>query len=106
MLGGVDSVEDRGVGGLRVEYHVVHGLALRLTEPEPRELEVLRLIIGGASNQEIAESLIISRHTTKHHVTSILRKLGVATRTQAALQGRARGVLPLPPGERRGLSPT
>jgi predicted ATPase/DNA-binding CsgD family transcriptional regulator/DNA-binding XRE family transcriptional regulator len=62
-----------------------------------REVEVLRLLIGGASNQAIADTLVISPHTAKHHVASILGKLGAATRTAAALQGRALGLEPLPP---------
>jgi predicted ATPase/DNA-binding CsgD family transcriptional regulator/transcriptional regulator with XRE-family HTH domain len=62
----------------------------------PREVEVLRLLIAGAGNQAIADTLVISLYTAKHHVASILQKLGVATRTQAALRGRALG-LELPP---------
>jgi ATP/maltotriose-dependent transcriptional regulator MalT len=61
----------------------------------PREVEVLRLLIAGAGNQAIADTLVISLHTAKHHVASILQKLGVATRTQAALRGRALGLEPL-----------
>jgi ATP/maltotriose-dependent transcriptional regulator MalT len=60
----------------------------------PREVEVLRLLIAGAGNQAIADTLVISLYTAKHHVASILQKLGVATRTQAALRGRALGLEP------------
>jgi LuxR family maltose regulon positive regulatory protein len=60
----------------------------------PREVEVLRLIIAGAGNQAIADALVISLHTAKHHVASILQKLGASTRTQAALRGRALGLEP------------
>lgn len=48
-----------------------------------REMEVLRLLVHGASNKEIALALSISQQTVKNHVTAILRKLGVLDRTQA-----------------------
>lgn len=51
----------------------------------PREKEVLRLIVAGASNREIAETLFISEGTVKNHVTRILSQLGLRDRTQAAI---------------------
>ncbi len=65
---------------------------------------MLRLLIAAASNQVIANTLVISLHTAKNHVASILQKLGVATRTQAALRGRDLGLAPLPPPSREALS--
>lgn len=60
-----------------------------LTEPlTERELEVLRLLAVGLSNQEIAQKLVISLSTIKTHVTRIYSKLGVSSRTQASLRAR------------------
>ncbi len=56
-----------------------------------RELEILRLVATGASNKEVAESLIIAEGTVKNHITSILGKLGVQDRMQAVLKARELG---------------
>jgi LuxR family maltose regulon positive regulatory protein len=58
-----------------------------------RELEILRLLAGGASNQEIAKFLSIALTTAKKHVSNIIRKLGVKNRTQAVSRGRDLGLL-------------
>jgi DNA-binding CsgD family transcriptional regulator len=50
----------------------------------PREIDVLRLLVEGRSDREIAEALYISRHTAMKHVGNILGKLGVGSRTAAA----------------------
>jgi predicted ATPase/DNA-binding CsgD family transcriptional regulator len=65
----------------------------------PREVEVLRMLVAGANNAAIADTLVISRFTVKHHVASILGKLRVATRTEAALRGRDLALAPLQPRE-------
>lgn len=57
----------------------------------PRELEVLRLIVDGLSNPEIAEELVITKATAKAHVHSILQKLCVDDRTQAAVLAMRQG---------------
>lgn len=51
-----------------------------------REYEVLKLVIVGESNTEIAKRLHISVHTAKAHVCSILQKMGVSDRVQAAVK--------------------
>ncbi len=58
-----------------------------------RELEVLRLLADGGSNREIAAALFLAEGTVKNHVTNVLAKLGARDRTQAALRGRALGLV-------------
>jgi LuxR family maltose regulon positive regulatory protein len=66
--------------------------ALALTR---REQEVLFLIAKGASNQEIAETLVIALGTVKKHVTTIFAKAGVTSRTQLLARAREMGLLQL-----------
>jgi len=66
------------------------------TDPlSERELEVLRLIARGLSNQEIADALVVGEATVRSHVSSILRKLQLASRTQAALYALREGLATL-----------
>jgi ATP/maltotriose-dependent transcriptional regulator MalT len=58
-----------------------------------RELEVLRLVAGGLSNQTIAERLFVSDHTVHRHLANILSKLSVSTRAAAVAQAARRGLL-------------
>jgi len=58
-----------------------------------RELEVLGLIATGASNQEIANALVVAVPTVKKHVSNILSKLNATSRTQAVAEARALGLL-------------
>jgi LuxR family maltose regulon positive regulatory protein len=67
------------------------GLAEPLTD---RELEVLRLLAAGRSNQRIAHDLVVALDTVKKHVTHVLGKLGAANRTEAAARARQLGLIP------------
>jgi LuxR family maltose regulon positive regulatory protein len=68
--------------------------AYQLPEPlSKRELEVLQLLARGASNQEIAQELVIAVDTVKRHVSHILAKLGVQNRFHAVKQARELGLL-------------
>lgn len=58
-----------------------------------REMEVLRLIAAGKSNQDVADELFIGVKTVKFHVTNILAKLGVEDRTQAAIYAYKNGLV-------------
>ena len=60
-----------------------------------REVEVLRLVARGGSNREIAEALVISEATVRTHVSNILSKLHLASRTQAALYALREGLASL-----------
>ena len=58
-----------------------------------REVEVLRLVAQGLSDKEIAARLVLSRHTIHRHVSSILTKLGLPSRTAAAAYAAQHGLL-------------
>lgn len=84
---------------------VAKKLMLEMRRPTPlppteepltaRELEVLRLVAQGHANQEIAEELVIGEGTVRTHVSSILSKLHLANRTQAALYALREGLASL-----------
>jgi NarL family two-component system response regulator LiaR len=85
-------------------HGVIAGLVMRemqrppsspLDELTPRELEVLTLIARGRSNHEIAHDLVISEPTVRTHVASILSRLHLADRTQAAIYALQQNLVPL-----------
>ena len=81
--------------------HIPPAIAQRLAERmgteelAPREFDVLEQIVHGKSNKEIATELDISEATVKTHINSLLGKLGVTDRTQAATAAIQRGIVPL-----------
>ncbi len=69
------------------------GEAQLYTDLTDRELEVLKLIANGLSNNQIAETLVISENTVKGHVSNILSKLHLADRTQVAVYAWQKGLV-------------
>jgi DNA-binding NarL/FixJ family response regulator len=61
----------------------------------PREVDVLRLVVGGNANKEIAAQLSLTEETVKSHVRNILAKLGANDRTHAVAIGLKRGIIDL-----------
>jgi DNA-binding NarL/FixJ family response regulator len=90
---------------VHLDAAIARQLTRLLVTPEPRtvdsltdrEREVLVLVAQGLSNQQIADSLVISERTARTHVSNILGKLGVVSRTQAALLAIREGIAPAPP---------
>lgn len=83
------SGEFRRIAGSMANKTVPDDLDVPLT---PRETQVLRLVAMGLSNQEIADSLVISIETVKEHVQNLLRKLSLGDRTQAAVWAIRHGI--------------
>ena len=78
--------------------HLPHEPASLLLDPlSEREQEVLRLLAQGASNQEIAEHLVVTAATVKFHMSNILSKLQARNRTQAVARARSLGLLSAEP---------
>lgn len=81
----------------RVMAELAHGPQARtpgIDDLTPRELEVLRLLARGRSNRQLAAELFVSEKTVKTHVSSILAKLRLGDRTQAALWAVRAGLGP------------
>jgi DNA-binding NarL/FixJ family response regulator len=82
----------------KVAARLFHEIRAPETSPEtlsPRESEVLRLLASGLTNKEMARTLDVGEKTVKTHVSRILGKLGVQSRTQAALYASRMGLIPL-----------
>lgn len=91
----LDAIRAVYAGKSRIPASVAERLAERMSGPAltDRETEVLKLIVGGNSNKEIATALFISEATVKTHVNNLLSKLGVSDRTQAATTALQRGIV-------------
>jgi DNA-binding NarL/FixJ family response regulator len=93
----IRTIRKAAAGQRHVPPEVAARLADRLSAAQlsSRELEVLRLLVGGRRNREIANVLDISEGTVKLHVSSILGKLGVSDRTEAVTRALQRGIVRL-----------
>jgi len=79
----------RGIDELKNDF-------MSFKRPDPltsREIEILRLMAGGHSNKEIANSLFVAEGTVKNHVSNILSKIGVRDRTRAVLKALEFGLI-------------
>ncbi|MGW4209005.1 response regulator [Lentzea sp. NPDC004789] len=87
-------------GQVHLDPAVARTLTRSLVAPQrtataltPREREILVLVAHGKSNRDIADSLVISERTARTHVSNVLNKLGLASRTQAALWAVREGLV-------------
>ena len=95
----LEAVHGAAAGQVRLSPHIAARLMRRMrTRPEAdplteRELDVLRLLARGLANKEIARTLQMGQTTVKTHVSNILSKLGLTSRTQAALYALREGLV-------------
>jgi two-component system, NarL family, response regulator LiaR len=95
------AIKAAAAGQVQLSPQAAARLLLEVRTPEKirepltvRETEVLQLLAAGKANKEIAQALNISEQTVKTHVSHILDKLGVPSRTQAALYAMRAGLIP------------
>ena len=95
----VDTIRKAAAGQRHVPPELAARLAARSPRSHlsPRELDVLKLMIQGKRNREIALHLAITEGTVKIHVSNVLAKLGVTDRTEAVTQALQRGIVALAP---------
>ncbi len=93
----IEAIREVHVGKMRIPAEIAGKLAERLSGQQltTRELGVLERIVSGRSNKQIASDLGVSEATVKTHVNSLLGKLGVEDRTQAATAALQRGLVHL-----------
>jgi DNA-binding NarL/FixJ family response regulator len=91
----VEAIRRVAAGGKFIPENVAEALSENLGSEEltPAESNVLRMIVGGMSNKEIAFALDVSENTVKSHVSSIFDKMGVSDRTTAATTAIKRGLV-------------
>ena len=99
MLGDtlLDAIRAVHAGHRRIPQKVADRLADRMFREElsAREMQVLKLIVKGKSNKEIASTLGVVEGTVKIHINNILSKLGVSDRTQATTFALQNGIVHL-----------
>ena len=95
----IRAIRKAAAGHRHIPAEVAARLADRVSRSQlsTREIEVLRLLVGGRRNREIASALDITEGTVKLHVSSILGKLGVTDRTEAVTVALQRGIVQLEP---------
>jgi two-component system NarL family response regulator len=93
----IEAIRKAAAGQRHIPREVAARLADRVgrTQLSMRELDVLRLLVGGKRNRAIADALDITEGTVKLHVSSILGKLGVLDRTEAVTVALQRGLVQL-----------
>lgn len=94
LVGAIRTVH-RGERVVPKDLAARHKSRLRRKDLSPRELEVLRMLVDGYSNKEIARRLELGEETVKAHLKGIFMKLGVADRTQAAIAAIRHGIVHL-----------
>ncbi|GAA0947357.1 response regulator transcription factor [Pseudonocardia zijingensis] len=100
----VEAIRAAARGGVFLDPMVARRLTQEVLSPATgiasltdRERAALALVAKGRSNQEIADELVISERTVRTHVSNVLRKLGLSSRTQAAVVAVREGLLPADP---------
>jgi DNA-binding NarL/FixJ family response regulator len=93
------AIKAASVGDVRLAPRVAACVLQEVRAPQrpdalsSREIDVLRLVGAGLANKQIGQELAISEKTVKAHVSAILGKLGLSSRTQAALEASKRGLI-------------
>lgn len=86
-------LDPEAVGAVLAASGVAGARRIRPAGLTERQVEVLRLIAGGLSNQGIADALVISRRTAEHHVQDVYARIGVSSRAAAAMFAMQHGLL-------------